>query len=60
MFDIWHKIAEKGAVAVPLKAAALSPLGWLRSVKSFPIWFQTDAVIVMCTQTLSSFVNRRS
>ncbi len=29
MFDIWQKIAEKGSVAVPLNATALTPLGWV-------------------------------
>ncbi len=36
MFDIWQNIAEKGAVAVPLKAAALTPLGWAEIGEVYP------------------------
>ena len=36
MFDIWHKIAEKGSVAVPLNATALTPLGWVEIGEVYP------------------------
>lgn len=36
MFDIWRKIAEKGAVAVPVKASALSALGWVEVGEKWP------------------------
>ena len=36
MFDVWHKIAEKGAVAVPLNACALTPLGWAEIKEVYP------------------------
>lgn len=36
MFDIWRKIAEKGAVAVPVKASALSVLGWVEIGEKYP------------------------
>ena len=36
MFDIWQNIAEKGAVAVPLKTAALTPLGWAEIGEVYP------------------------
>ena len=36
MFDVWQSITEKGAVAVPLKAAALTPLGWAEIGEVYP------------------------
>ena len=36
MFDIWLKIDEKGAVAVPVKASALSALGWVEVGEKYP------------------------
>ena len=36
MFDIWHKINEKGAVAIPLAATALTPLGWVEIGEVYP------------------------
>ena len=36
MFDIWRKIAEKGAVAVPVKVSALSALGWVEIGEKYP------------------------
>lgn len=36
MFDIWRKIDEKGAVAVPVKASALSALGWAEVGEKYP------------------------
>ena len=36
MFDIWHKIDEKGAVAVPLNPTALTPLGWAEIREVYP------------------------
>ena len=36
MFDIWRKIEEKGACAVPVKASALSALGWVEIGEKHP------------------------
>lgn len=36
MFDIWRKIDEKGAVAVPAKNSALSALGWVEIGEKYP------------------------
>ena len=36
MFDVWRKIDEKGAVAVPVKASALSALGWVEICEKYP------------------------
>ena len=36
MFDVWRKIDEKGAVAVPVKASALSALGWVEVGEKYP------------------------
>lgn len=36
MFDIWRKIDEKGAVAVPTKNSALSALGWVEIGEKYP------------------------
>ena len=36
MFDIWRKIEEKGACAVPVKASALSALGWVEIGEKYP------------------------
>ena len=37
MFDIWRKIEEKGAVAVPVKPSALSALGWVEVGEKYPV-----------------------
>lgn len=36
MFDIWRKINKKGAVAVPVNAAALTPLAWVEVGEVYP------------------------
>jgi len=36
MFDIWRKIDEKGAVAVPTRLTALSALGWVEIGERYP------------------------
>lgn len=36
MIDSWRKIAEKGAAAVPVKASALSALGWVEIGEKYP------------------------
>ena len=36
MFDIWQKIEEKGALAVPMKASALPALGWVEVGEEYP------------------------
>lgn len=36
MFDIWQKIEEKGALAVPTKASALPALGWVEVGEEYP------------------------
>ena len=36
MFDIWRKINKKGAVAIPVNAAALAPLAWAEVGETYP------------------------
>jgi len=36
VFDIWRKIEEKGAVAIPIKATSLFALGWVEINEKYP------------------------
>ena len=36
MFDIWRRIAEQGAVAIPTDVSALSALGWVEIGEKYP------------------------
>ena len=36
MFDLWHRIEERGAVAIPTRLDALSPLEWAEVSELYP------------------------